>query len=261
MWCEYEKCAIHCALRFIISSGRILSANWRAGRGETSIAHAILYNIPQGGFSISRSIRNYATKANERCLRTALFTPFNENNEKVNPKEPSHLCCSFCASKCQCGETNCEGLQVPQAMDCEPAEPKIPIRTVTPEDEKLVRRLLVESHENQCTYLPLLTPPELVTGLNEEVITQVVKNLQYIDSVDYILKNFHVINLECAREIAVIVKEVFIDDDDEEKVFLDLNPDVKHTELNTSRGPIMFDEHSDFSASSDAESLNDSDFD
>lgn len=221
----------------------------RAGRGETSISHAILYNFPQGGSSISRSMRKYALKANESCLRTALFTPFNENNEQVSPKQPSHLCCSFCATSCQCGEPSCEGFKIPDIMDCESSEPKIPVRKVTPDDEKLVRNLLIESHENQCSFLPLLTPPELVTGLNEQIISAVVENLEYIDSVKYILKNLNVINLKCAREIAVIVKEVFIDVDDEEKVFLDLRFDDENTE------------HLDFSASSDEESLDESDSD
>jgi len=134
-------------------------------------------------------------------------------------------------------------------MDCESSELKIPVRKVTPDDEKLVRNLLIESHENQCSFLPLLTPPELVTGLNEQIISAVVENLEYIDSVKYILKNLNVINLKCAREIAVIVKEVFIDVDDEEKVFLDLRFDDENTE------------HLDFSASSDEESLDESDSD
>ena len=68
----------------------------KAGRGETTLSHAILYNFPQVGKSISRPMRTYASKANDKCLRQSLFTPFNENNETVHPKQPSHLCCSFC---------------------------------------------------------------------------------------------------------------------------------------------------------------------
>ena len=44
-------------------------------------------------------------------------------------------------------------------------------------------------NEHQCLFLPLLTPPELVTGLNQAIIASVIENLTYIDSVDYILKH------------------------------------------------------------------------
>ena len=168
----------------------------RAGRGETALSHAIFYNFPQGGKSISRSMRNYASKANYKCERQSLFTSFNENNETVHPKQPGHLCCSFCASKCECGEFHCENLQIPELMDCESA-PKTAIRSVTPNDEELVENLLLESHEQQYSFLPLLTPPELVTGFTQAVISREFKAETTILALFDIVKKDNFLSMNC----------------------------------------------------------------
>ena len=110
-------------------------------------------------------------------------------------------------------------MSTPEPMDAV-TEPKIPVRNVTPDNEKLVQRLLIKSHEYQCSFLPLMTPPEMVTELSDSVISLVIENLAYIDSVKYIMENLNVLSKVCAREIAIIVKETFTDVDDEEKVLL-----------------------------------------
>jgi len=48
---------------------------------------------------ISKQMKGYINSFDKCCLRTKLFTPFNENQEKVLPLKPGHTCCCFCAVK------------------------------------------------------------------------------------------------------------------------------------------------------------------
>uniref|UniRef100_A0A7M5XHW2 Uncharacterized protein n=1 Tax=Clytia hemisphaerica TaxID=252671 RepID=A0A7M5XHW2_9CNID len=147
----------------------------RAGRDGSSKCHAILYSFPHHAH-VSRSMKKFVTEAKNKCLRSTLYTPFNENCEKVEPLNPGHSCCSFCALSCDC-DGGCDYTLLPKVEEMEICSEKKVIRNVSDESKNLVREMLVESHEQQSSLLPLLTPPELVTGLSETVIESVVQNL------------------------------------------------------------------------------------
>ena len=63
----------------------------RAGRGDTSMqCHAILYKVPSSSKKVNKNIVDYC-KSNS-CLRSVLFTPFNENRVPVKALTPAHRC-------------------------------------------------------------------------------------------------------------------------------------------------------------------------
>lgn len=76
----------------------------RAGRGNESDCHAILYHFP-GCLTklVSADMKLYMKTTS--CLRTALFSPFNET--EISQKHPLHQCCINCAKSCSCGSEEC----------------------------------------------------------------------------------------------------------------------------------------------------------
>ena len=79
----------------------------RVGRSGEELSHAVLYAYPQISSIISKEMKQYIKDGNDSCLRTRLFTPFNENNAKVPSITPHHRCCSSCSANCICGSENC----------------------------------------------------------------------------------------------------------------------------------------------------------
>jgi len=69
----------------------------RAGRNGEPNCHAVLYTY-SGGFDKDADVKmkNYCKL--ETCLRTGLFSPFNENQSSVIPLFPAHSCCSVCTN-------------------------------------------------------------------------------------------------------------------------------------------------------------------
>ena len=152
----------------------------------------------------------YITRSTEICLRQMIFTPFNENNENVPPKFPQHECCSFCAKSCSCS-SECTPISLP-SYDESKLDEEVPIRSVTEEDKKLVKEMILDFYEQQCANIPLLAPGEILTGVSELLITDVLEKLPFVDSVFYVSAKLNMENVKFAREIATFVREVFIDD-------------------------------------------------
>ena len=74
----------------------------RAGRNTADQCHAVLYTFPNAKRNISGNLKRYM--ADTKCLRTELYTQFNENNCTIPPLELKHNCCTICSSKCDCGD-------------------------------------------------------------------------------------------------------------------------------------------------------------
>ena len=207
-------------------------------------------------------MKKYITKSQETCLRSMLFSPFNENNEIVQPKIPGHECCSYCSVKCKC-LGGCQSLipPIPSIEVVPETKPETPVRNVSRDDETLVKDLLLEYHEEQSCNIPLLAPAEIVTGVTDELVSKVIEHLPYIDSVAYVRNVLNVSSIKLAREISVIVKEVFIDDDDGVNNFADLVDDIE-SDRTSDDEMILLNDFSYSSICSDESytSLDDSDF-
>lgn len=79
----------------------------RAGRSNEADCHAILLNFP-GSLTklVSNEMKAYVKSLT--CLRTALFSSFNE--DAILPIHPLHSCCSHCAKDCNCELEGCSAV-------------------------------------------------------------------------------------------------------------------------------------------------------
>ena len=204
----------------------------RAGRNSQQNCHAILYHYPQGGSSkIQKSMKEYLKTTT--CLRSALFTRFNENEEPVPSLTPKHLCCSICADMCVCLEDNCvkiNDFEYP-TTNLNVAE-KISVRCVTASDREKVQKMLENLHSMSCSTSQNV-PSGFVSGLTSNIINDIVLNLQFIDSVDFILKNFLIINKQLAINIFGIIKVRFREaySPPAKKQLIDVEPEDKQYEF------------------------------
>ena len=183
----------------------------RAGRNMSALSHAILYFYPENSLYIKDSILKYAKNSETNCLRKMLYTPFNESETEIMSYEPKHLCCSYCTPMCKCGE-NCKAMFEfeksfqPQST----ASSRAKVRTVSDSDRDLVKDLLEEFHSQYvgCSTV-MMTPAPLVTGITPSVIDSILSQLEYIDSIDHVLRETNVFEAKVANEVVVIINEVF----------------------------------------------------
>ncbi|XP_066916659.1 probable ATP-dependent DNA helicase RecS [Clytia hemisphaerica] len=192
----------------------------RAGRNVANMCNVIMYTYPgcKSG-NVSDKMKSYIDQVKLGCLRTALFSPLNPSGYNVLPLSPLHDCCSYCASKCYCvgdGQTPCHLLSAPQFLPPKPIQTgpsHVIFREVSLDDEDLVRELMLENSERLQDASPgtSIFPAELISGLTLDVIDNVILNLKYISTKEFILESTMVNNERLAHEIMVILFEVFND--------------------------------------------------
>jgi len=211
----------------------------RAGRSGEANCHAILYNYPQSGRNQSNDIKYHSYSVS--CLRFSLYSPFNVSFDSISPLQPKHLCCSICAVACNCGSKYCieanpfeinteESLQIPTV-----------VRNVLETDESTVEELLNQFYMETVTS-PTTIPSAFISGLTGAIINDIVKDLAYISSPQYILDNFPIVDEWLAENIYNIIKIHF----KEEHCLL---PEKIKTELPEQQqfefGDFLLDEEND----------------
>ena len=191
----------------------------RAGRdSNTDTSYAILYSYPRAG-QVSKNMTSYIKASSNQCLRSKLFTPFNQTNETVQSVVPAHNCCSFCVELCKCSKCDpsyLKGMFLSKLSEGNTPN-QIKIRDATDEEKEVIRELLIEHHSFSKSVCGI-TPPEIVSGITESVIDSILLHLPFIDSIDYILQNLPVVSKAVAKEILVIINEVFEDIDSSEDI-------------------------------------------
>jgi superfamily II DNA helicase RecQ len=213
----------------------------RAGRGTNAQCHAILYFYRQGSSRITKGMKQYSKNEDSECLRTLLFTPYNENNKVVESLETGHLCCSFCTKNCLCGNCIVDYVYelTPEIKTLFP----LPVQHVTDEQYVEVQELLLEYKNCFSSGTCLLASPEIVTGISPETLERVKIHLPYIDSLEYVLLEMHILNKDTAREILLIIKDVF---DDIECYTDNLNMDTSEVDDKFIFSDQFSDEFHDF---------------
>ena len=223
----------------------------RAGRNSPHLCHAILYIYPLKKSSLSEDMKDYINSCKKGCLRTALFTPFNEDNKTILPSSVGHLCCSYCSESCKCEVGNCqrkylhEQLFVDNECNSETANANAPFRTVETDEKDLVKDLLNQymtslSLPNEAL---LFVPSSYVSGLTDNIISSILSHLPFIRSVKDILFHTNVVDKQVADEVLLIVSEVFDDIPTVKPVEIDLNLDL--TNLDLSDTDFSFNEDFD----------------
>ncbi|XP_057312160.1 recQ-like DNA helicase BLM [Hydractinia symbiolongicarpus] len=182
----------------------------RAGRNIEGLCHAILYVFPQGRGNVNNSMVSYIQSHEKSCLRTSLYTPFNEDGNSVMPLSPGHNCCSFCARKCECDECPLFPFEIVTEEKESKLFGKKIIREVSEDDKQLVKDMLVEYHETICSKPMLLVPGEVMTGLSKSCVNEIVLHLPYINSMEYIQNNLN-LGTDTSKELMLILNDVFHD--------------------------------------------------
>ena len=176
----------------------------RAGRNSDNQCHAILYLYPVPYKILLDDMKAYLTGS--KCLRSSLYTPFNEDGNLVEPLSPAHLCCSFCEINCLC--QNCE------EFPYKPRELLTPLimASACTEEANKVRELLLEyqksfSNPNYHYFLPV----KYVSGMSEEVIESIVCKVEYIKSSEDVIEKTKVVNKYVADHVVMLISKVFPD--------------------------------------------------
>jgi hypothetical protein len=167
----------------------------RAGRGGSQAVAYLLYN----GILLNHvewDMKSYVR--NDMCRR---------------------MICDYCASKCECGSSDCGTLTTyPSKVLRKEPESKLRSRGITNEQREAVHEKLTIYHKmlisnlvstSAKTELKTLTDISLVLGFSELQIQQVLGNLHYLFSLLDICKFVEIWDMMHAHKILSIIKEIF----------------------------------------------------
>ncbi|XP_028441999.1 putative ATP-dependent DNA helicase Q1 [Perca flavescens] len=224
----------------------------RAGRNGLQ-SHAILYVIKQS-IKVDKAVKDVIGTGTHSCFRKALLSNFEEHTTSV---EPGHLCCTYCHSVCSCASEVC-GELIPKHELLEPdVFIDLKCRAVTEDDKTLVRDMLEEYRSSLVNDTArLFTSRSACTGFSTELIEAVVEHSKHIFDLAYIITNLPVFRARHAREILLVISEVFGD------IELDIEP-TSHKDSFTEPDidyTGYFDEDEDSSEMGTQHSSTDSDY-
>ena len=114
----------------------------RAGRSGSQAVAYLLYN----GILLNHvewDMKSYVR--NDMCRRTTILKHFDED---ASPQLVLHLCCDYCASKCECGSSDCGTLTTyPSKVLRQEPESKLRSRGITSEQREAAHEKLTTYHK------------------------------------------------------------------------------------------------------------------
>jgi hypothetical protein len=193
----------------------------RAGRNGAQAVAFLLYN----GILLNHvesDIKSYVIK-DDKCRRKALLMHFEED---PTTQQVLHLCCDYCASKCECGTPEC-GKFTTFPLDESVTEPesKLRSRDATSQQIELVHKQLTLYHKKIVTDLlnttaktdlRTLTGIPLLLGFSDIQIQQVVDNIEHIFTISDICCFVEIWDMTHAHKILCIIRDVFQDVPDQD---------------------------------------------
>ena len=182
----------------------------RAGRnGQQS--HSVLITTKQS-IKVDKVVKEVIKTAKDGCFRKALYSPFEENTQSL---EPGHLCCTFCHTSCSC---NAPGVCV-EPLPCYERPKKVfaPVRSreVTDTQRTLIKDMLNKYKNDLVADKPyLFTSQTLCTGFSNELIVAVLQKCAHIFDLDFIVTHLPVVSRKHAMHILQVITDVFHDIED-----------------------------------------------
>lgn len=144
------------------------------------------------------------------CFRKSLYSHFEAEPSAV---EPGHLCCTYCHTVCSCSSGTC----AEPTPDYEQIRDKAGTqrsRHVTAEDRSLIADLLNGYRASLISpSTRLFTSQEARTGFSQQLVDSMLNHCQY--DLSYIIANLPVFRLDHAKEILIIISDVFGDVDED----------------------------------------------
>ena len=155
-------------------------------------------------------MRNFCLDESE-CLRKRLMTYLGSCETKS--RTDVHSCCSNCLRKCQCAarsESTSTALTelTKQQLSVELIASQ-PIRTVSDEQCRKIASILKQYRIHLGTTHQRFGSIDLATGFTHSLINSVVKNCEYINSVDHVLLAFNIWDVSHAHTIVQVIHNVF----------------------------------------------------
>lgn len=192
----------------------------RAGR-DTSImpqAHSLLYyHMSDISTAATDSLlRQYCLNEKKKCRRQILTEYFSPSFQVVSCNQ-KHTCCDFCYPECDCGLCFPLPGQLQPALNDQELErfgrmaelySEGTVRSVTGQQEEMVRRQLLKLQE-EMTIEGSLVSSAILTGLDHDVINDIVTALPHIHEVNDLLTDY-VYNRNIASRIMDIISASLI---------------------------------------------------
>ena len=190
----------------------------RAGRDGSRAMAYLLYN----GLllnHVEQDIKSYIK--NDVCRQKTILKHF----EETSTTQPVlHLCCDYCAGKCECGSPDCGTLTAypSRVMTKEPGS-QSRLRDITNQQREAVHKeltiyykMLISNLVSTAakTELKTLTNISLLLGFSELQIQQVLDNLDKLFSLSDICKFVEIWDQMHANKILYILKNIFKDIED-----------------------------------------------
>lgn len=179
----------------------------RGGRNGCK-CNSILYTLPGDTTHSDQEIKDYI-KA-ETCRRQYLiriFTP-----EKNVTKELGHLCCDNCQKECECSD--CQTGQNDTILTQQLAQfsledysfdKEMSVRTVSTQQRQILKTQLIKYRQELIVLSnSSMIHPDIFTGLSDQVIEQIVKNVHCLETLDDIL-DVYIFNKTVATKVLSII--------------------------------------------------------
>ncbi|XP_066914591.1 uncharacterized protein [Clytia hemisphaerica] len=212
----------------------------RAGRNTNDQCYAVMYLYSNAKRNITQKLKTYISC--KSCLRTELYTQFNENGDIIPPLEPKHNCCTICSVNCDCGDCPIRAYEVPEIRKVKQFSQ---IRNVSDEQREFVNDLILGYKESMST--GLCVPPSITTGLTDEKIDKIVANLENIDSSLFLVQRIGLVENKTIKKILQIINIVFndIDIDVEDLSIENMVMDTNYFSDNDSLASLLCTDSSD----------------
>ena len=184
----------------------------RGGRDGKSTKAFLYYNgqdIAANKPGMTNEMRNFCLDESE-CLRKRLMAYLGSCGTKS--KTDAHSCCSNCFRKCQCAacseSTSTALTELTKQQLSVGRIASQPIRTVSDEQRSKIGSILKQYRIHLGTTRQRFGSIDLATGFTHSLINSVVKNCEYINSVDDVLLAFNIWDVSHAHTIVQVIHNV-----------------------------------------------------
>ena len=188
----------------------------RAGRDGKQIVAFLVY---QGLLlnHVDKDMKHYV-KTGECCRKTLLHNF--DGTSTLDTPQPVHMCCDNCSADCKCGTSDCGHLTKFPALNGT-ANESLPSRTRqgTKEQETAVYEHLYRYHKSLVMELvaktgedlKALTNPQILLGISEIQISQVLENIDKLFTIDDVCSSVEIWHMKHAYKVLDILHQVYGD--------------------------------------------------
>ncbi|XP_033724869.1 ATP-dependent DNA helicase Q-like SIM [Pecten maximus] len=177
----------------------------RAGRDGNFAHELVLYTAHKKHLSRVEDDLVKLVKDESQCRHYGLCHAYATNHEQIEPK---HNCCDVCQKICKCSESVCPRQHAVfdlEHTDGDSTCSDVMKRLVSDEERKFLRDKLFAFKFSLCTP----SQPELIHGLTDKVIEDIVQNCDIVFTSADILSSFAIWSCDVAVQIFNIISEVF----------------------------------------------------